>query len=197
METTNMSTQPADTQPVQTIAIVGEARREEFSWKTHSYLNEQIRFIDTKSAFVAALSTGLIGALYSEHVQAHFTKASISAWTWAGWAAIAAFIMLTAAVLMALISVAPRLRSYQHLTYIYWGGIAAHASHKAFYVQFRSEPMEALSEHLGHHVYTLATICRDKCTWLRCSILAGTVGGLLGGAVLLVAPVLSQTIPTK
>ena len=60
------------------------ANRDAFIWKTHSYLNEQIRFVDTKSAYVAALATGLIGALYSAHVPDHFMKTSISTWTWAG-----------------------------------------------------------------------------------------------------------------
>jgi hypothetical protein len=189
--------QPSDTQLTPSVAIAETANRDGFFWHTHSYLNEQIRFVDTKSAYVAALATGLIGALYTAHVPDHFMKNSISTWTWAGWAAVTAFVTMIAAILMALISIAPRLRSRQLLTYIYWGGIAAHRSHEAFYKQFQSEPMDSLSEHLGQDVYILATICRDKCAWLRRALFVGIAGGLLACVVLLWAAVTIQTIPAK
>ena len=192
-----MNEQPTDTLVTPSVAIAETASRDAFIWNTHSYLNEQIRFVDTKSAYVAALATGLIGALYTAHVPDHFMKNSISTWTWAGWAAVTAFVTMIAAVLMALISIAPRFRNRQFLTYIYWGGIAAHPSQEAFYRQFQAEPMDALSEHLGQDVYTLATICRDKCAWLRRALFVGIAGGLLACVVLLWAAVAMQTIPVK
>ena len=36
---------------------------QDFLWKTHSYMNDYIRFADTKAAVVIALSTALLGGL--------------------------------------------------------------------------------------------------------------------------------------
>src|SRR5262249_7698300 len=42
-----------------------EAAKREFLWHTHEYVNEYVRFADTKAALAGAIASTLVGALYT------------------------------------------------------------------------------------------------------------------------------------
>jgi len=168
--------------------------RQDFVWHVHAYLNDQIKFADTKAAFVAALATGVTGALYGAHVHEHFTGPAGAGRLWPGGVAAAAFGLLIFSLVTCLASIVPRRRSFQPRGYIYWGAIAEHDSQETYYRQLQSETADALTEHLGHHAYTLATICKDKYRWLTWAIVSLVAGGVIGGALLLWAPVAASAV---
>src|SRR5689334_3382691 len=52
----------------------------EFVWNTHEYLNEYIRFADSKAAAVFAIGAAFLGVLWTANDQ-HLKCASPRAWT--------------------------------------------------------------------------------------------------------------------
>jgi hypothetical protein len=157
----------------------------EFLWKTHSYINEYIRFSDTKAGFVITLSGALLGALFSTKAHELFIKSEVSRWSWLSWCSCASFLTSAMAVLLGIVAIRPRLWSHTDHAFIYWGGIAKHTSMEAFTREYKQLPDDCLLEHLVHHVFELSTVCARKYFWVSASILAGGLGGLLAAVVVL------------
>ena len=67
-----------------------EAEKSEFLWNSHNYINEYIRYGDTKAAFVAATASALLGILYSSKIYVPIIQLPCSQWTSAEWFAIIA-----------------------------------------------------------------------------------------------------------
>lgn len=156
-------------------------------WRTHAYINEYIRFSDTKAAAVIAIAGGMLGLLFSSKVHRFFvTPASNDHWS-LPWLSVAAFVLLVGAAVSGMLCVWPRLRSHQPKGFIFFGGIAEHPSQESFCAAFRAQHDEALLEHLAHHVHALATICQRKYLLVSISIIAVALGSLIAGFLLLVA----------
>lgn len=161
----------------------------EFLWNTHSYINEYIRFSDTKAGFVITLSGALLGSLYSTKAHELFVKFEVSRWSWLNWFSFASFLMLVLAVLLGIWAIRPRLWSRSDRAFIYWGGIAKHQSGEAFSEEFRLLADDSLLGYLAHHVFELSTVCARKYFWVSASIVVGGVGGLLAAVVVLLRSV--------
>ena len=161
------------------------ANTEDFLWKVHAQLADQIKFADQKAGFIAVLSTGVMGGLHSVRVHESFTQHSIGEWGWSGWAGVLAFALLVLSLLACFASIAPRRRSNQKTGYIFWGGIAAHETEQAFYQQLAAATTDEIVAHLANQTYGLAQICKEKYTWLSYAIFAAVAGSELGGFLLL------------
>ena len=159
--------------------------KQEFLWKTHAYINEYIRFSDAKAGFIIAISGALLSLLISMKSHLLFMRPTHGTLTGLGVLSALAFLSLTVSAATALLSVRPRLNSYQAKAFIYFGGVAQHASQESFYMAFCRETQETLQEHLAHHVYTLAAICQRKYFWISVSVIAVAFGALCAGSVLL------------
>jgi len=157
----------------------------EFLWNTHSYINEYIRFSDSKAGIAITISGALLGLLYSGRVQDLFVKSPVGAWSWVSWFSFTAFFFLVVAVLLGVWAIKPRPWSRQQRALVYWGGIAKFPHPEAFCSEFRRQSDHALIEHLANHVHELSTVCASKYFWVSCSILAGAVGGILGALILI------------
>jgi hypothetical protein len=157
--------------------------RQEFLWKDHSYINEYIRFSDTKAGFVITISGALLGLLYSMKAHELIVKTCVSRWSGLNWSSSGSFLMLMAAVLLGVWAIRPRLWSHQDRSLIYWGGIAKYPSREGFYSAFSRLSDDELVEQLAHHVFELSAVCASKYFWVSAAILAGVIGGTLAAVV--------------
>ena len=162
---------------------------EEFLWKVHSNISDQVKFADQKAGFVAVLSTGVMGGLHSVRVHEHFTQSPMSAWGWSGWAGAAAFGLLAASLVACFAAIAPRRRFTSPRGFIFWGAIAAYDSGEEFQQDLMASSPEELATHLSHQTYQLARICREKYSWLNWAIGFVVAGSELGGVLLLWASI--------
>ncbi len=168
--------------------IKPQGSRQEFLWRTHSYINEYIRFSDTKAGFVITLSGALLGLLYSTKAHDLFVKSGAGAWSWRNWSSFASFSLLVVAVLLGVWAIRPRLWSHQHRAFIFWGGIAKYPSREAFSSEFSQLSDDRLAEHLARHVFELSAVCASKYFWVSVSILTAVLGGLLAAVVAVMSP---------
>lgn len=162
---------------------------EEFLWKVHTNISDQVKFADQKAGFVAVLSTGVMGGLHSVRVHEHFTQGPPSSWGWAGWAGAAAFGLLAAALVACFYSITPRRRYTSPRGFIFWGGIAAYDSGDEFHQDLQNATADELNLHLSHQTYALAKICKEKYTCLSWAIGLVVAGSELGGVLLLWASI--------
>jgi len=163
--------------------------RQEFLWKTHSYVNEYIRFSDTKVGFAITLSGALLGLLSSTKAHELFVEPDIRTSSWLSWCSLASFLLLAVAVLLGVWAIRPRLWGRQDRAFIYWGGVSKFQNHEAFSSEFQQLSGDDLVAHLAHHVFELSVVCASKYFWVSASILVGVLGGILAALVVVMKPV--------
>jgi hypothetical protein len=171
----------------QAVCTVGRslAENREFLWKTHGYINEYIRFADTKAGFCVGIASALIGALFGSKCQEMFIRIAPSQWTPLSWMSIAAFFLLTTSITAAVMAVRPRLWTHSPQGIIFWKAVGQFGSPEAFAAGFEAKTSEALNTTIAHHIYSLATVCDRKYTWLNMAIISATAGGASSVLVLL------------
>ncbi len=159
--------------------------RQEFLWSVHAYINEYIRFADSKAGFCVALDAAVMGALYTAGTHTQFMTAPPLQWTLLAWISFAAFAALFASIVLAVSAVRPRLWIQSTKGLIFWDSITKHGNPDAFTNAVVSEPVPELDTHLAHHLYSLSTVCRRKYKYVNVSIVTGVLGGILGAIALL------------
>jgi hypothetical protein len=166
----------------------------DFGWHVHGYTNEYVRFADTKAAAVLAISAGLIGGLFAAKAHRFFMDANL---VWHGaelresllcGGAVASFALLTAAILMAVWAIRPRLWNRQVPGYIFWESVLAHGSPEKYRTSLLQASQPVLAAHVAEHVHALAKICHHKYLWANLSIWAAVAGGVIGGILALFCP---------
>lgn len=161
------------------------SENQDFLWHVHEYVNEYIRFGDAKAAFAGTFASGLLAVLYSSRAHAEALQVPCRQWSVATWLAVPASVFLAASVVLALLTVRPRLRSSQSKGFIFWGNIAAHRKVDVFQASFHSQSEEALNDQLLHHLFDLSQkVCLPKYRQISLSIATLGIGGLLAGAAL-------------
>jgi hypothetical protein len=149
-----------------------------------NYTNQYIRFADTKAGFCVAIVLALFGALVSAGTHELFLHVARVQWALLAWASLVAFLLLIVAVLAAVAAVRPRLWTHSSRGFIFWESVAAYESPDRFSDAFRTQLDNDLKDHLAHHLYTLAKVCRRKYLWVNWAIFTGATGGVLGLIVL-------------
>src|SRR5689334_35084 len=86
----------------------------EFLWNTHSYVNEYIRFADTKAELVIGWTSAVMGALLAADFDKNFGLSASGILSAVGLGC------LLAAFVCAFMAVVPRLRTTQAPAFIYW-----------------------------------------------------------------------------
>jgi hypothetical protein len=163
-----------------------EAAKGEFLWHAHQYINEYVRFADTKAAFAGAVASALLGTLYTAKAYVPLLSRPWSQWSAGAWLTFAASFFLAGSVALALLTVRPRLRSTQSKGHIFWGSIGAHGSVELFQTCFHSQSPWTLNDHLLHHLYEVASkVSIPKYRLVSLSITTLGIGGLLASAALL------------
>lgn len=157
-----------------------------FLWATHQYVNEYIRFSDTKAGLTVVFVSGVLGTLYTLRVQDSFLRQPIREWTTLSIAGLAAFLFLTCSVVLAGVAIKPRLTKPGDPGFLYWADVAAHKSSLSLWQSFRDESIEELAEHLSNHLFVLSRICESKYYWVNHCILAGIIGSVAAAVSLLI-----------
>jgi hypothetical protein len=163
-----------------------EAAKQEFLWHAHGYVNEYVRFGDTKAAFAGTLASGMLAALYAAKAHIPVLSMPYAQWTTGTWLAVAASILLAVSIILALWKVRPRLLSSQTKGYIYWGSIAAHGKVDLLQTSFHSQSARTLNDHLLHHLFDLShRVCEPKYRTVSLCIMTLGLGAFLAAASLL------------
>lgn len=149
----------------------------DFLWKTHSYLNECIRFADTKAELVIAWTSAMIGALLAggQHKQIECSLVGLSN--------VSGLLFLAVAFTCAFVAVFPRMRTSQPKGFIFSESILAHASGEDYFDAFRklsaNDDSKSLIRPIAEHIYDLSGISRLKYLWVSRSIGAAFAGSAL------------------
>lgn len=158
---------------------------EEFLWKVHANVTDQIKFADQKAGLMAVLATGVMGGLHTLKVYENFTQVPLLKWGWIGWASLLAFGLLACALGACFLSVMPRRRYTHPKGYIFWGAIAAWENGDRYHEAVESASKEEMLRHLSHQVYALSSICYAKYNWINRGLILVVIGSELGGILML------------
>ncbi len=165
----------------------GAKDRLDFLWKIHGYTNDYIKFADTKAGFVAGTVLVVIGALVASHPFDSLSGIPLAQLHYrVGFGALA-LVILVFSFICALLAIRPRLRSTVPRGFIYWASVIEHGSDLAYADACKKLSADQMELNVSRHVYALAAICTRKYFWTNLSILTGSVGGLLAGAIVLVS----------
>ena len=156
----------------------------EFLWKVHGYVNDYIRFADTKAAFCLGVASELVGALFSSKSQELFLKPP-QTFTLLAWMSLAAFLFLVFSIGSAVIVVYPRLWIHALKGHSSYMAIAEFPSAKAFAADFGLQSDQELNDQLSNQLYSLAKVCRRKYRWVGVAMATAVIGGGLAVYVLL------------
>ncbi|MDR3718878.1 MAG: DUF5706 domain-containing protein [Bryobacteraceae bacterium] len=171
-----------------------ETAKREFLWHTHQYLGEYARFGDSKAAFVGAIASALLGALYSAKVHVPILQSSFHQWALWTWLAAIAGVFLVVPVVLAVWTVLPRLRSTQAKGFIYWDSIAAHGNVELLKTSFHSQSARTLNDHLLHHVFDISSkVLVPKYRAVSLCIIALCIGGIFAAAALVLQDLANKT----
>jgi hypothetical protein len=158
-----------------------------FLWEVHHYINEYIRFADTKAAFTATACTALIGSIVASKALDSIFLRHTSQWLWSQKLSIIALILLTAAVLLCIWSIRPRLPGKNPTGGpIFWESIVAHGSPHAFFQYLADLHPDDRVAALSDHVYVLASIAKKKYSHVSWAVWLGLPGGIIAGAALFI-----------
>jgi hypothetical protein len=157
---------------------------DQFLWEVHRYTNEYIRFADTKAAFIAAISTALIGSLVSSSIFDSCFRKTPCLWSKLQWAGITGLLLLLAALALSVAAIRPRLWNKTSVGYIFWESVAGHGTAQAFSHAVRELPAQDRTTAISDHLFALATVAKRKYIYVSLAMFAGVAGGLLTGVVL-------------
>ena len=152
-------------------------------WKIHSYTNEYIRFADQKAAFLFAIPSALLAAMYSFGYNKNlgFDRLTLLNATFydtaLGTLTLLSIAPLALCAVFSLCVIAPRLgrlprtflsvfskptSSTKHIGHIYWGDIIAHGTSTNYAAGMENRIADDLSRDVATHVYTLAQVAASK-----------------------------------
>jgi Pycsar effector protein len=172
-----------------------EEAKQEFLWRTHQYLNEYLRFGDTKAAFTGTISTALLGALYSAKIHVSLMQTDVHQWDVSAWLAVVGAFFLTVSVGLAVSTVRPRLKTTQTKGYIFWQTIRAHKTAGLFKIDFDAQTMEALNDCIAHHNFDLSVVGVEKYRSISLGISMMVIGAILtAGALVMHDKATSETL---
>jgi hypothetical protein len=162
-------------------ARLGDARTAlEYAWRVHEYINEYIRFSDSKGGAVIAFGSGLIAVLYAAGLHKEALLKVPLQWGWSGILAAVSFCCLGAGIALAGFSIKPRLTNEQSRGFVFWESILGYGTPADLWRDLRTRNEEHLGEHLVHHLHTLAGVCRRKYRWVGLSMWFTFIGALAG-----------------
>jgi Family of unknown function (DUF5706) len=158
---------------------------EEYLWSINQYLNEHVRFSDTKAGSVIVLSGALLSMLYGGGLHRTFAAVPIGAWRLRSIAAMVTFAMLGASVMAAAWSMRPRLVRNFAKGYVFWESILAHGSPAAFVRDLNLRTRQELLDHLAVQLYAVSGICSTKFRWVGRAVMLCLTGAMLAAVVLI------------
>jgi hypothetical protein len=173
-----------------TAAVGGEQPADDkqlgdYLWNLHKYTNDYVRFADTKAAAILGFCSGLMGVLYLAKNPKRLLSMAPVSWSLGDWALIAAFILLTVALVCVGMAIVPRLEGRQSRGFIYWDSALEHGAADTYWQRLTQHSSRQLNEHLAHHVYSVAAISSAKYRWASRAIRVAMVGASFAAVVLI------------
>jgi hypothetical protein len=156
----------------------------EYLWSVNGYINDHVRFSDTKAGSVIVLAGAVLSLLYGGGLQRSFAGRPFSEWTVTSVAALLAFLALGASVLTAAWSMRPRIVRVHNSGFIFWESVLAHGSADAFVRSLNGQTRQQLLDHLSTQIYIVSLVCSRKFVWVARSIQLCLAGALLAAVVL-------------
>jgi hypothetical protein len=153
--------------------------RTAFLWNVHSYVNEYIRFTDTKAELVIGWTSAVAGALLAARFQDGFTTSFTGVLSFAG------FMCLIAAFACAFHAVFPRLVTTNLAGFTFWRSILAHKSKEVFLARVSEQNTPQLEREVAGHIWDLSHVCDAKFACVNRSIVLAFVGSVLCGLMYL------------
>ncbi|QDS98470.1 Pycsar system effector family protein [Adhaeretor mobilis] len=150
-----------------------------FLWSVHGYLNEYIRFADTKASAVIAWSGAFLGTLVATDCHGQIWGEKFFSY-WVTCMTLGAFVLLGLAFIFAIVVVAPSLSFDKQAKqgFIYWESIRQFESGITYSGAVSS--CNDLGERVAQHNYELADIARKKFRLVNWSIRLAAAGSVLG-----------------
>jgi hypothetical protein len=169
---------------LRTASVEEDEFMEEYLWHVNQYLNEHVRFSDTKAGSVIVLAGAMLSLLYGGGLHRTFAAVPISEWSLRTIGAMVTYLLLGASVGCASWSIRPRMVNSVPTGYVFWESILAHGSPKAFVLELNKRSRQELLDHLAMQLYVVSGICSTKFRWVGRSITLCLAGALLAAVVL-------------
>lgn len=161
------------------------ARDVEHLWNVHEYIQEYVRFADTKAGVAIVVISTVLGLCYSKDMHHSFVSANVFNWGLVAWFSLLVYVALAASTLLATLVIVPRLTAAPPKGFVFWHSIAGHKSAQAFASELGNVTDDELRKHLAHQVYAISCICKQKYLFIKLSLWCGTPACMGAGALLL------------
>lgn len=155
------------------------AERLEYTKVVHEYVNEYIRFADTKAGFIFGLISASVGFLYSKAVMDTWTKSCIFNWTFSDYIAFVGSMTLFVAGFASFWVVKPRLRPRKNGGLIFWETVASRVDANGYVGEVTSLTGGNMISEIVDHTYQLSKVAQFKYRWLNISILFTGISALV------------------
>jgi hypothetical protein len=149
----------------------------QFLWNVQKYINDYLRFGDTKAALSVATVSAIIGALFKVDAQSSFRSGAILS-NCSAWFSLIAFASLGLSAVLGIIAVTPPFRQRRTRGLMYWNEIAAHGNESEYWNAVREQSVEELTRSLSRHIFTVSNVCRYKYRLIQGCIVLGLVGAV-------------------
>lgn len=169
---------------LRTASVEEDEFMEEYLWHVNQYLNEHVRFSDTKAGSVIVLAGAMLSLLYGAGLHRTFAHAPIGDWTLRTGAALVTYVLLGSAVMAAAWSMRPRMARNFPKGYVFWESILAHGSAAKFVLDLNRRTRQELLDHLALQLYAVSGICSTKFRWVGRAVALCLTGALLAAVVL-------------
>lgn len=169
---------------LRTASVEEDEFMEEYLWHVNQYLNEHVRFSDTKAGSVIVLAGALLSMLYGGGMHRTFAAVPISEWSLRTVAALVTYLLLGGAVMAAAWTMRPRMVKSVPTGYVFWESILAHGSPAAFVRNLNLRSRQELLDHLAVQLYVVSGICSTKFRWVGRAVMLCLAGALLAAMVL-------------
>jgi hypothetical protein len=181
--------------PAAADSTIEAKERLDFLWRIHAYTNDYIRFADTKAGFVAGAVLAVIGALVASHPFDSLSQSPLTQLPYRVWFSASVLAVLVVSFTCALLAIRPRVKSAMPRGFIFWVSVVEHGSDMAYASECKKLSVDEMELNVSRHIYALAAICKRKYFWTNLSIMIGSAGGLLAGAVILTIHILQRPSP--
>ena len=161
-----------------------DEQKQRFLWNVHTYVNEYVRFADSKAGVAGTLAGALLAGLYGAEMYVPLFTAT---WSLTSCLIALATLSLAVSVGLSVLVVLPRLGTSQDKGFVYWQNIAAHGSSEQFRAAFGRASTRHLNDHLLHHLYDLSTSVSIPKYWrVTICIWCLVLGGFLAAVALVI-----------
>ena len=153
-----------------------------FLWNTHAYLQQSIRFADSKAGIVLVVTASIVGCLYADGVLDAILTFSGAVPVYKHVVAWASLLLLAAGWLLSAFVVFPRTPIGCPKRFVFCRDIRRHESSARMLELLGQE--SARSTALAEQVYEVAGIAEAKYLWLRPSMVVSLAGIVIAGVAL-------------